>query len=126
MYEVPDQRGKLAVVTGANSGTGKEAAKRLAGAEAAVILAVRTLAKGEQARAEILAEHPNAAVQVRRLDLADLSSVHDFTDRLVAEGRPVDLLLNNAGMMMSPRRMETMDGFELQLGSNYLGAFTLT
>src|SRR5262245_47974312 len=91
MYDVPNQQGKLAVVTGANSGTGKEAAKRLAQAGADVVLAVRTPAKGEQARAEILTAHPQAAVQVRRLDLADLSSVREFADGLIAEGRPLDL-----------------------------------
>lgn len=126
MYQVPDQHGKLAVVTGANSGTGKEAAKRLAGAGAHVVLAVRTPAKGDQARAGILAAHPGATVEVRRLDLADLASVRDFTDGLTAAGRPLDLLLNNAGVMMVPDRTETVDGFELQLGSNYLGPFALT
>lgn len=126
MYRVPDQSGKLAVVTGANSGTGKEAAKRLAGAGAEVILAVRTPAKGEQARAEILAAHPGATVTVRRLDLADLSSVREFADALIAAGRPLDLLLNNAGVMMLPTRSETADGFETQLASNYLGPFALT
>ncbi|MET7402749.1 SDR family oxidoreductase [Dactylosporangium sp. NPDC005572] len=126
MYDVPDQRGRLAVVTGANSGTGKEAAKRLAGAGADVVLAVRTPAKGEQARAEILAAHPRVGVQVRRLDLADLSSVAEFADGLVADGRPLGLLLNNAGVMMLPKRMESVDGFELQLASNYLGPFALT
>ncbi|MGW1814551.1 SDR family oxidoreductase [Streptomyces sp. NPDC002125] len=126
MYQVPDQRGKLAVVTGANSGTGKEAAKRLAGAGADVVLAVRTPAKGEQARAEILATHPGARTEVRRLDLADLSSVREFADGLIADGRPLDLLLNNAGVMNVPGRTETADGFELQLGSNFLGPFALT
>ncbi|MER7689787.1 SDR family oxidoreductase [Streptomyces sp. NPDC097610] len=126
MYQVPDQGGKLAVVTGANSGTGKEAAKRLAGAGARVVVAVRTPAKGEQARAEILAAHPSAQVEVRRIDLADLSSVRDFADGLIAEGRPLDLLLNNAGVMFPPVRHETVDGFELQMGSNYLGPFALT
>ncbi|MEV4140986.1 SDR family oxidoreductase [Dactylosporangium sp. NPDC049742] len=126
MYEVPSQHGKLAVVTGANSGTGKEAAKRLAGAGAEVVLAVRTTAKGEQARTEILAAHPKANVRVDRLDLADLASVRDFADRLNTGGRPLDLLLNNAGVMMVPRRTQTKDGFELQLGSNYLGPFALT
>src|SRR5438874_1655255 len=72
MYEVPDQTGTLAVVTGANSGTGKEATKRLAAAGAHVVMAVRTIAKGEAARAEILAAHPHARLEVRRLDLADL------------------------------------------------------
>ncbi|MFB7340224.1 SDR family oxidoreductase [Streptomyces hydrogenans] len=126
MYQVPDQHGKLAVVTGANSGTGKEAAKRLAGAGAHVVLAVRTPAKGEGARNEILDAHPRAQVEVRRLDLADLSSVHSFADRLISDGRPLDLLLNNAGVMNVPRRTETADGFELQLGSNFLGPFALT
>ncbi|MFE5474151.1 SDR family oxidoreductase [Nocardia sp. NPDC056541] len=126
MYQVPDQHGKLAVVTGANSGTGKEAAKRLAGAGAEVILAVRTPAKGHQAAAEIRAAHPDAQVQVHRLDLADLSSVRSFTAALSADGRPLDLLLNNAGVMNVPQRTETADGFELQLGSNFLGPFAVT
>lgn len=126
MYQVPDQHGKLAVVTGANSGTGKEAARRLAGAGAHTVLAVRTQAKGEQARDEIIAAHPGARVEVRHLDLADLSSVRRFTDALATEGRPLDLLLNNAGVMNVPRRTETADGFELQLGSNFLGPFALT
>jgi NAD(P)-dependent dehydrogenase (short-subunit alcohol dehydrogenase family) len=126
MYVVPDQTGKLAVVTGANSGTGKEAAKRLAAAGAHVVMAVRTVAKGEAARAEILAAHPQAQLEVSRIDLADLDSVRDFADRLTARGTPLDLLLNNAGVMTPPTRMTTADGFELQLGSNYLGPFALT
>lgn len=126
MYQVPDQSGKLAVVTGANSGTGKETARRLAGAGAHVVLAVRTPEKGEQARADILAEHPRAEVEVRRVDLAELASVQEFTDGLLSDGRPLDLLVNNAGVMMPPSRFETADGFELQMGSNYLGPFALT
>lgn len=126
MYQVPDQQGKLAVVTGANSGTGKEAAKRLATAGAHVVLAVRSPDKGEQARAEIRTAHPAAHVEVRRLDLADLASVREFADDLIAEGKPLDLLLNNAGVANVPRRFETADGFELQLGSNFLGPFALT
>ncbi len=126
MYVVPDQTGKLAVVTGANSGTGKEAATRLAAAGAHVVMAVRTIAKGDAARAEILAAHPDARLEVRRIDLADLASVHDFADRLTADGTPLDLLLNNAGVMTPPTRMTTADGFELQFGSNYLGPFALT
>ncbi|MFD9702636.1 SDR family oxidoreductase [Lentzea sp. NPDC059081] len=126
MYEVPDQRGKRIVVTGANSGTGKEAAKRLAGAGAEVVLAVRTEAKGEQAKAEILAAHPGASVEVRRLDLAAQSSVTVFAEELLAEGTPLDALVNNAGVMNVPARTETVDGFELQLASNFLGPFALT
>ncbi|KIF67842.1 short-chain dehydrogenase [Streptomyces sp. AcH 505] len=126
MYTVPDQHGRLAVVTGANSGTGKEAAKRLAGAGARVVLAVRTVAKGEQARAEILAAHPDARLDVRRIDLAELDSVREFADGLIAEGTPLDLLVNNAGVMSPPSRIATADGFELQMGSNFLGPFALT
>jgi NAD(P)-dependent dehydrogenase (short-subunit alcohol dehydrogenase family) len=126
MYSVPDQTGRLAVVTGANSGTGQEAARRLSAAGAHVIMAVRTVAKGEQARAGILARHPQARLDVRRVDLADLASVAEFADRLLAEGTPLDLLLNNAGVMAVPTRMTTADGFELQFGSNFLGPFALT
>jgi len=126
MYTVPDLAGKIAVVTGANSGTGKEAARRLAGAGAHVVLAVRTPAKGEQARTEILADRPGARVEVRRVDLADLASVEAFADGLIADGTPLDLLLNNAGVMAPPTRMTTADGFELQFGSNFLGPFALT
>ena len=126
MYAVPGQAGKLVVVTGANSGTGKEAARRLAEAGADVIMAVRTVAKGEQAREEILARHPGARVQVRRVDLADLASVREFADAMLADGRPVGALLNNAGVMAPPTRMTTSDGFELQFGSNFLGPFALT
>ena len=126
MYEVPDQTGKLIVVTGANSGTGKEAARRLAAAGAHVVMAVRTPAKGEQARAEILAQTPAARLDVRRVDLADLASVREFADGLIAAGTPVDVLINNAGVMAPPTRMTTADGFELQFGSNFLGPFALT
>ncbi|WP_163505912.1 SDR family oxidoreductase [Fodinicola acaciae] len=123
MYVVPDQSGKLAIVTGANSGTGREAARRLAAAGAHVVMAVRTVAKGERARAEILAEQPDARLEVRRVDLADLASVREFADGI---DTPVDLLVNNAGVMTPPSRFETTDGFELQFGSNYLGPFALT
>jgi NAD(P)-dependent dehydrogenase (short-subunit alcohol dehydrogenase family) len=126
MYSVPDQAGQLVVVTGANSGTGREATRRLAAAGAHVVMAVRTVAKGEQARAEILDRHPGAELEVRRVDLADLESVRDFADGLLADGRPLDVLINNAGVMAPPTRMTTADGFELQFGSNYLGPFALT
>jgi NAD(P)-dependent dehydrogenase (short-subunit alcohol dehydrogenase family) len=126
MYSVPDQTGKLIVVTGANSGTGKEATRRLAAAGAHVVMAVRTIAKGEQARAEILAQHPGAQLEIRRVDLADLASVREFADGITADGTPIDLLINNAGVMAPPTRMTTADGFELQFGSNFLGPFALT
>jgi NAD(P)-dependent dehydrogenase (short-subunit alcohol dehydrogenase family) len=126
MYTVPDLAGKLAVVTGANSGTGKEATRRLAGAGASVVMAVRTIAKCEQARDEILAQQPGARLQVRRIDLADLASVKAFADAVIADSTPLDLLINNAGVMAPPTRMTTADGFELQFGSNFLGPFALT
>src|ERR1700761_9255545 len=110
MYEVPDQTGTFAVVTGSNSGTGKEAARRLAAAGARVVLAVRTVAKGEQAREEIVARHPEAQVEVRRIDLADLASVREFADGMLADGTPIDLLVNNAGVMAPPKRFTTKDG----------------
>jgi NAD(P)-dependent dehydrogenase (short-subunit alcohol dehydrogenase family) len=126
MYSVPDQAGKLIVVTGANSGTGREATRRLAAAGAHVVMAVRTVAKGEQARADIRARHPDARLEVRRVDLADLASVKEFADGLLAGPTPVDVLINNAGVMAPPTRMTTADGFELQFGSNFLGPFALT
>ncbi|WP_223692275.1 SDR family oxidoreductase [Leifsonia poae] len=126
MYSVPDQSGRRIVVTGANSGTGMEATKRLAGAGAAVILGVRSLEKGEAARAAILTAAPGAELDVRRIDLADLASVRAFADEILSESRPLDTLINNAGVMTPPRRFETTDGFELQFGSNFLGPFLLT
>jgi NAD(P)-dependent dehydrogenase (short-subunit alcohol dehydrogenase family) len=126
MYSVPDQSGRRVVITGANSGTGQEAARRLAASGAHVIMAVRTVAKGEQARDGILAQQPQAQLEVRRVDLADLASVAEFADGLIAEGTPLDLLVNNAGVMAVPNRMTTADGFELQFGSNFLGPFALT
>ena len=126
MYTVPGQTGKLIVVTGANSGTGKEATRRLAAAGARVVMAVRTVVKGEQVRDEILARQPGAQLEVRRIDLADLATVKEFADGLIADGTPVDVLINNAGVMAPPTRMATADGFELQFGSNFLGPFALT
>lgn len=126
MYQVPDQSGRRIVITGANSGTGKEAAKRLAAAGASVVMAVRNLEKGAAAREEILGDVPGAALEVRRIDLAELASVHAFADELIADGGAVDVLINNAGVMTPPQRFETADGFELQFGSNVLGHVALT
>jgi NAD(P)-dependent dehydrogenase (short-subunit alcohol dehydrogenase family) len=91
-----------------------------------VVMAVRTISKGEQARAEILAQYPDAQLEVRRVDLADLAHVEEFAAGMIADGVPIDLLLNNAGVMAPPTRMTTADGFELQFGSNFLGPFALT
>lgn len=126
MANIPDQTGRRIVVTGANSGTGKETAKRLAGAGASVVLAVRTTAKGEDAATEIRQEHPGADLEVRELDLADLGSVRRFAAGIADEDRPLHVLVNNAGVMAPPERFETADGFELQFGTNFLGHLALT
>jgi NAD(P)-dependent dehydrogenase (short-subunit alcohol dehydrogenase family) len=123
--DIPDQSGRLALVTGANSGLGLVDARELARAGASVVLAVRDPAKGEQAAAGIRAEIPGAALEVRELDLADLGSVRSFAERLSSEHERLDLLVNNAGIMAAPRRL-TKDGFESQFGTNHLGHFALT
>ncbi len=126
MYTVPDQHGRTVVVTGANSGTGREAANRLAAAGAHVVLAVRNPAKGAQALTDLLTAHPDAHAEVRIVDLADLASVAAFADGLGRDLDHLDTLVNNAGVMAPPTRFETTDGFELQMGSNFLGPFSLT
>jgi NAD(P)-dependent dehydrogenase (short-subunit alcohol dehydrogenase family) len=125
-YTVPNQGGRRYIVTGANSGTGREAARRLAMAGAEVVLAVRSVDKGEEAKAAILREAPDATLDVRHLDLADLASVREFVAGVVTDGRPVQALVNNAGVMTPPRRFETADGFELQFGTNFIGPYVLT
>src|SRR5713226_1876745 len=123
--DVPPQAGRFAVVTG-TGGLGYETALVLAQHGAEVILAGRNETKGCDATRKILALAPGANVQFQLLDLADLASVTAFSTRLVAENRPVDLLINNAGVMTPPSRRTTVDGFELQFGTNYLGHFALT
>ena len=124
--DVPAQTGRRAIVTGANSGLGFETALALAAHGADVTLAVRDTAKGEAAVEQIRARAPQASLEVRRLDLADLASIDEFA-WLWREAHPegLDLLINNAGIMAIPRR-ETADGFEMQLGTNHLGHFALT
>jgi NAD(P)-dependent dehydrogenase (short-subunit alcohol dehydrogenase family) len=124
--DIPSQRGKLAYITGANSGIGFHAALELARAGAAVVLACRDLSKGEAAKKRILSMVPGAELEVAALDLASLDSVRAAAESFVASGRRLDLLINNAGVMALPRRQLTRDGFELQLGTNHLGHFALT
>lgn len=124
--EVPDLSGRFAVVTGANSGLGLGVAKRLASAGADVIMAIRCRRKGEAAIAEIRRVAPSAKLAIRHLDLSSLKSVAALGEELVADGRPIDILINNAGVMTPPQRQETRDGFELQFGTNHLGHFALT
>ena len=121
--EIPDQAGKVAIVTGANSGLGRITALELARHGAHVVVACRSAEKGEEAAQEIRAETDGPKPRVLALDLSSLDSVRRFAGEL--EGEPVDLLVNNAGVMMTPRQT-TSDGFELQFGTNHLGHFALT
>ncbi len=125
--QIPDQHGRTAIVTGANSGLGLVTARELARHGADVVLACRNMDKGAQAVLEIEAAAPGARVELARLDLGDLASVESFADsfRSSHEDDGLDLLINNAGVMAPPRR-ETADGFELQLGTNLLGHFALS
>jgi NAD(P)-dependent dehydrogenase (short-subunit alcohol dehydrogenase family) len=121
--DLPDQHDRIAIVTGANSGIGLVAARELARAGAEVIMACRDTAKGERAAGQIRTDVPEARLELASLDLASLDSVREFAagysrDRL-------DLLINNAGVMVPPKRT-TADGFELQIGTNHLGHFALT
>jgi NAD(P)-dependent dehydrogenase (short-subunit alcohol dehydrogenase family) len=122
-FDIPSQTGRVAVITGANSGIGFCAARELARQRAHVVLACRDPAKGERAAAAIGASVPAPSLQVEQLDLASLASVRAFAARL--RQPQIDLLINNAGVMAPPRRL-TADGFELQLGVNHLGHFALT
>lgn len=123
---VPDLSGKLAIITGANSGLGFGLARRLSAAGADVIMAIRNRAKGEAAVEEIRTAVPDAKLTIKALDLSSLASVAALGEQLMADGRPIDLLINNAGVMTPPERVTTADGFELQFGSNHLGHFALT
>src|SRR4051812_30397368 len=118
--DIPDQNGRVAVVTGANTGLGFETARALAEHGATVVLAVRNVEKGKQSAARI-----NGDVTVLELDLTSLASVRAAAAALHAEHPRIDLLINNAGVMYTPRRT-TSDGFELQFGTNHLGHFALT
>ncbi|MDO9396781.1 MAG: SDR family oxidoreductase [Herbiconiux sp.] len=122
---VPDLTGRRAVVTGASDGMGTVIAARLAAAGAEVIMPVRNPAKGRAAIDEIHRRHPDAEVSVRQLDLSSLDSVAALAATLGAEGHPIHLLVNNAGVMTPPHRQTTADGFELQLGTNHLGHVAL-
>ncbi|MFF9265579.1 SDR family oxidoreductase [Streptomyces longwoodensis] len=122
---LPDLSGRRAVVTGASDGIGLGIAARLAAAGAEVVLPVRNPAKGENAVAVVRGRVPGARVSLRTLDLSSLESVAALGDTLLAEGRPVHLLVNNAGVMTPPERRTTADGFELQFGTNHLGHVAL-
>lgn len=115
-----DQTGRVAIVTGANSGIGFETAKELAKKGATVVMACRNQAKGEAAVDVIRSEKPAGGVQVMALDLSSLASVRTFAAEFSAKFERLDLLINNAGVMALPKRFETEDGFEMQFGTNHL------
>jgi NAD(P)-dependent dehydrogenase (short-subunit alcohol dehydrogenase family) len=123
--QAPAQNGRLAIVTGANIGLGLETAKALAGKGCALVLACRNLVKAEAAKAQILALHPKASVDCMALDLSSLRSVRAFAQAFAQNHSRLDLLINNAGIMMPPYALSE-DGFESQLAANYLGHFALT
>jgi NAD(P)-dependent dehydrogenase (short-subunit alcohol dehydrogenase family) len=123
--DIGDQTGRVAVITGANTGLGYETAAALADRGAHVVLAVRNLDKGKDAEARITAMRPQAEVGLQELDLTSLESVRAAADQLRSDHDRIDLLINNAGVMWTPKST-TKDGFELQFGTNHLGHFALT
>ena len=123
--DIPDQSGRTAVITGANTGLGYETAAALAAKGAHVVLAVRNLDKGKAAADLIVRRTPGADVTLQQLDLSSLESIHAASDQLHAGLDRLDLLVDNAGVMFTPKAT-TKDGFELQFGTNHLGHFALT
>jgi len=122
---IPDQRGRVVIVTGSSSGLGLETAKALAAKHATTIVAVRNPEKGERALEQIHSSAPDADVRQMPLNLADLDSIAAFASAFLAEFDRLDLLINNAGVMIPPYG-QTKDGFELQMGTNHMGHFALT
>jgi len=123
--EMPDLTGRVAVITGANSGLGLETARQLAHKGASVVLAVRSVERGKAAIADIQAGHPDAHLQLQELDLASLDSIRTAAETVRNDFDRIDLLINNAGVMYTPP-VQTADGFEMQFGTNHLGHFAWT
>jgi NAD(P)-dependent dehydrogenase (short-subunit alcohol dehydrogenase family) len=123
---IPDQTGRRILITGANSGIGYYAALELARKGAHILFAVRDRTRGEAALDRLRKDIPNASTELLLLDLASLTSVREVAAQLMQQGLPLDVLINNAGVMAPPKRLETADGFELQFGTNVLGHFALT
>ena len=123
--DIPDQTGRTAVITGANTGLGYETAAALAAKGAHVVLAVRNIDKGKEAARRLEQANPGASVAVQELDLTSLESIRNAADQLKSNYDAIDLLINNAGVMFTPKST-TKDGFELQFGTNHLGHFAFT
>lgn len=124
--EIPQKTEGLAVITGSTEGVGFEDALALSSAGWNVVMMGRNAQKGAESIAKIHRINPKAKVRFEQIDLADLSSIKAFAERMITSGQPIDLLINNAGVMTPPKRLETADGFELQFGTNHLGHFALT
>lgn len=123
--KIPSQQGRIAVVTGANAGIGYETALAFARKDIKVVMACRSLEKAEKARQQILQEVPGAELEIMELDLSRMRSVRSFSDNFLRRYDRLDLLINNAGVMVAPKTT-TEDGFELHIATNYLGHFLLT
>jgi NAD(P)-dependent dehydrogenase (short-subunit alcohol dehydrogenase family) len=123
---MPEVSGKVAIVTGANSGIGFEAARALTEKGGRVVMACRSLERGQAALREIMVDHPHGDVELMELDLADLASLRRFAERYLNGHDDLHLLINNAGVMFIPQLERTADGFEMQFGTNHLGHFALT
>jgi NAD(P)-dependent dehydrogenase (short-subunit alcohol dehydrogenase family) len=123
--QIPPQPGKVAIVTGGNSGIGYETALGLAKKDVEIILACRNLLKAEEAKSKLVSEYSKAKIICMKLDVSRLREVREFADQFQKKYNRLDLLINNAGIMMSPYKV-TEDGFENQLATNYVGHFTLT
>lgn len=123
---IPQRNDGLAVITGSTEGIGYEDAVALSSVGWNVIMMGRNAQKGAEAIAKILQINPKAKVSFEKIDLADLSSIKSFASRMISKGEAINLLVNNAGVMTPPNRLETADGFELQFGTNHIGHFALT
>ena len=123
--DIPDQTGRVAVVTGGNGGLGLETVRELARTGATVVIGARNLDKAARAEADVRTGVPDATLEVRKLDLSSLASIGEFADAVTADHDAVDLLFNNAGVMATPEG-QTADGFETQFGTNHLGHFLFT
>lgn len=124
--DIPQRNSGLAVITGSTEGIGYEDALALSSSGWNVIMMGRNAQKGAQAIARIRYINPKANISFEKIDLADLSSIRAFASRMASKGQAIDLLINNAGVMTPPKRLETTDGFELQFGTNHIGHFALT
>ncbi|MDO7609858.1 MAG: SDR family NAD(P)-dependent oxidoreductase, partial [Crocinitomicaceae bacterium] len=122
---IPDQKGKIIIVTGATSGLGKQASKILSGKNATVVMGVRNLEKAEAVKKEFISSNPTVLIDILKLDLGNLASIKEFAKTFLSKYERLDVLINNAGIMMCPYS-KTSDGFEIQMGTNHFGPFALT